>query len=52
MFADNGSDAANLSLSARRDGDHFILNGTKVRLQSEEETKCIFLNAIYMTSVA
>lgn len=29
----SGSDAASLTTSAKRDGDHFILNGSKVRLQ-------------------
>ena len=30
VLTDNGSDAANLTLSAKEDGDHFVLNGSKV----------------------
>ena len=30
MLTDNGSDAANLTLSAKEDGDHYVLNGSKV----------------------
>ena len=30
--ADQGSDAANLRTSAKLQGDHYILNGAKVRL--------------------
>jgi hypothetical protein len=30
FLLDNGSDAANLKTSARLEGDHYVLNGTKV----------------------
>jgi len=30
MFSDFGSDAGNLALTAKLDGDHYILNGSKV----------------------
>jgi alkylation response protein AidB-like acyl-CoA dehydrogenase len=30
FLLDNGSDAANLKTSARLEGDHYVLNGTKL----------------------
>ena len=33
MFLGAGSDAAALSLSAKKDGDSYILNGSKVSIQ-------------------
>ncbi|XP_052241616.1 isobutyryl-CoA dehydrogenase, mitochondrial-like isoform X1 [Dreissena polymorpha] len=34
----NGSDAANLTLSAKRDGDHYILNGSKTFISGGGES--------------
>ena len=41
----SGSDAVSLSTTARRDGDHYILNGSKVRGQrSRQLTRGLFSN--------
>lgn len=36
---DAGSDVVNISTTARKDGDHFILNGTKAWVTSGHEAK-------------
>lgn len=40
-----GSDAANLALSARRDGDHYILNGEKSSISMADQADAVVLFA-------
>jgi cyclohexanecarboxyl-CoA dehydrogenase len=40
-----GSDAANLALSARRDGDHYVLNGEKSSISMADQADAIVLFA-------
>ena len=50
FLTDNGSDAANLTLSAREDGDHFVLNGSKVITMVTAQTRGNLGKTIDLTS--
>lgn len=44
-FTDAGSDVVNISTTARRDGDFFILNGSKAWVTSGAEAKAAIVFA-------